>query len=347
MLRYRDKIFPFFLFVLFGALLLSDMAQGQGRISVESRVDRSKILIGDVIRYSVIITHDEDVKIQSPSLAANLGSFEIRDYKVLEPRQEDNQIIEQTDYMISTFEIGEFEIPPIEIGYTVGSDTTLQTIKSEPITITVESLNPDEAGDIRDIKFPLEPPRDYKKIILSALLALFGILFILGIIYYLKRRREGKSLIPRREKPPRPAHEEALEALEKLVQSDMLEKGQVKQYYSELSEIIRQYIERRFFIIALEMTSSQLIDAMHQEEIDPEYIEMMREFLDVCDLVKFAKYIPTDEENKKTTQIAFDFVDRTKLVIVEEAEEAEPAQVADNSVEQETVKEATPEEEAL
>jgi hypothetical protein len=320
---------------------LSIMASGfsQSNIAVDSKVDRSTIHIGDVIRYSVIITHEPGVQLKTPSLAVNLGMFEIRDYKVLEPKEENGRIISQTDYLISTFDTGEYEIPSLQIGYTVGSDTTRRFLKTEPIKIMVASLNPDQAGDIRDIKAPLVPEREYKRLILL----IGGIILVLALIgfifYYLKRRKEGKSLLPRRQKPPRPAHEVALEALEKLIASDLLSSGKIKEYYIRLSEIIRQYVEERYFIDALEMTTTQLIDKMHREQIHADYITMMREFLDACDLVKFAKYMPANEENSIITQLAFDFVNQTKLVVVEPvnettaqepvAQKAEPIAIAE------------------
>jgi hypothetical protein len=287
-------------------------------ISIESKVNCSTIHIGDVITYSVIVTHDPTIKLEMPSLAANLGMFEIRDYKVLEPVEKNGEVVSQTDYLISTFEIGEMEIPPLQIGYTVEGDSTKHHLKSEPINIVVESLNPDEAGDIRDIKSPIYLPRDYRKLILWSSLGL--LLAGLGIFafYYIKRRREGKSILPSRTKPPRPAHEVALEALEKLVQSDMLESGQVKNYYVEISDIIRTYIEGRYSIVALEMTTTQLLEKVRQEQIDSEIVVLLNEFLDSCDIVKFAKYIPTPQENEQTTQWAFDFVNKTKLVALSE-----------------------------
>ncbi len=316
-LKTLHKIF----FLFFVLAFVGRSAFAEGSITVDSKVDRSTILIGDVFHYSVLVTHDPDVKIQSPSLGTNLGQFEIRDYKVLEPVKTDSQIVEQTNYTLSTFDTGEFEIPPLKIDFTTAADSTVKSIKTKPIKINVQSLNPDQAGDIRDIKPPIDPPKQYGQIILIAVIILGALLLALFVFYYLKRRKEGKSLIPRKEQPPRPAHEIALEALEKLVQSDLLAVGKVKEYYIELSDIIRQYIGNRYFIYAMEMTTSQLLDEMRNEGIDDEYIEMMREFLNNCDMVKFAKYIPSDDENQNTTQIAFDFVDKSKLVVVESEDE--------------------------
>jgi len=309
--------------VLVSAGVFAQSDELPSAITIESKVDRDKIYIGDLIKYSVIVKHKPDVKVETLPLGANLGMFEIRDYSVAEPRKEDGQIVEQTDYLISTFDTGEFEIPPLGIHYTVGEDTTVQELRTESIKIVVESLQPSEEGDIRDIKMPLEIPRSYRGLIFIIIISIVGS-GVLGLgLYFFKRYKEGKSLIPVRAKPPRPPHEVALEELEKLVASDLLANGKVEEYYVTLSEIIRRYFEGRFFIIAMEMTTLQLLDNMRNANIEPEIIALTEEFLDSCDLVKFAKYIPTAQENEKTTQQAFDLINRTKLVMEEKTETTE------------------------
>ncbi len=302
-------------FSIYAAVLAVVFAQ-DGGVSVESSVDRNQILIGDVITYSVIVSHAKDVELQMPSLAANLGAFEIRDYKVLDPVKRDDKIVEQTNYLISTFDTGEYEIPELPVQYRLSGDSTWRTIKTEPILISVSSLNPDSTGDIRDIKPPMTPPRDYRAMIKWMLIALLSLALLAFILYYIKRRREGKSLLPKRAQPPRPAHEIALEALNELVQSDLLAGGDVKEYYTRLSDIIRQYIENRYFINALEMTTTQLLGAMRQAGLE-DLVETMNDFLSTCDLVKFAAFIPDEETHRQKTKTAFDFVNKTKLIIVE------------------------------
>jgi hypothetical protein len=322
---------------LFFLLIAAHGAFSQGTISIDSNVDRASILIGDVFTYTVNISHDEDVQIISPSLAQNLGMFEIRDYKVSPPVEQDGKIVEQTQYMLSTFDTGEYEIPPLEIGYTIGLDTVINVIKTKPMVVNVASLNPDEAGDIRDIKPPLEPPKSFTRLIILVIIVVLAIGISVFLYYYFKRRKEGKALLPRRQKPPRPAHEIALEDLQKLLESDLLSTGRVKQYYIELSEIIRIYIENRFYIVSLEMTTDQLLGEMEKENLTPDYIETVKEFLINCDLVKFAKYIPTEKENAETTQSAFNFVEKSKLIFVQEEtkEKAENELLSDNGDTQE------------
>ena len=84
----------------------------------------------------------------------NLGGFEIRDYNQYQPRSEKEKIVHQVDYIISTFDVGDFDIPPVEIGYKIQPDTVEKILKTENIKIVVESVKPSEDGDIRDIKPP-------------------------------------------------------------------------------------------------------------------------------------------------------------------------------------------------
>ena len=289
----------------------------QGSVSIESKVDRAKITIGDRITYSIIVTKDENIVVEMPDVGANLGAFEILQFNDPEPQKTDGKIVQAREFTISTFDVGEYEIPPVVIHFSTGADTVWQELTTEKIKIEVESLKPSEAGDVRDIKFPLELERDIKTII--RLIAAGVIILLIGILiyYFIKRRKQGNSLIPKRVKPPKPPHEIALHELGRLVKSNLIAKGAVKQFYIQLSEIIRKYIEGRYYVVALEMTTMQLIRNMEQIDIENGVIELTSVFLESCDLVKFAKYKPTDQENQIAIQQAYDFVNKTKILPLE------------------------------
>ena len=320
----RKEILKYFLFLHILTILLSGklFAQG-GTVLLEAKVDRNKITIGDLIKYSIVVTSDENIEIQMPDLGANLGAFEIRDYVDSEPSKKDGQIIQVREYIISTYDIGDYQIPPVTVSYRVGEDSVWKDLTTENLKITVESLVASEEGDIRDIKPPLEIPKNWWRTIRFAVAGLLVLLVIVLVFIYLKRRKQGKSLIPRREKPTRPPHETAIEELEKLIQEQLLEKGETKEYYIRISEIIRQYIEDRFFIIALEMTTHQLIESMKESEVEPEVCNEVENFLNQCDLVKFAKYKPNKTANKNTTKLAFKIIEQTKLIFTAEQDETE------------------------
>jgi len=303
-------------------LLLGLACASVAQVAIESKVDRSKILIGDVITYSVIITHAPDVKLERPSPGKNLGQFEIREYKVQEPTRVGDQIVSRTDYQISTFDVGDYEIPSLQVYYRTPQDTTLHELKTEVIKIRVTSLNPNEKGDIRDIKPPMTPPRPWGRII-AAMAAAIALLALAGLAYwYWRRRRSGQSLLPMRGKPPRPAHEVALEALQALAAGDWLATGQIKAYYTQVSEILRQYVEGRYYIDALEMTTRQLTEKMTAERIDSDHVQHLQAILDLSDLVKFAKFVPPESLQQRAVPDAIAFVDKTKLILSEPVESA-------------------------
>ncbi len=341
------KIFKTILSLL---LLFSITGYTQGRISVESKVDKSKILVGDVIHYSVIITHDKEVTLQTSPLAVNLGMFEIQDYNVHDAVETDSGWVrEQIDYDISTFDTGEYQIPAVEYRYTIGDDTTSYALETEPINILVESLNPDEAGDIRDIKAPMQPLANYTLWYLIGGGVLLAVIAAYLIFYIIKKRRTGESILPKRHSPPRPAHVVALEELDKLAQSDFLEKGEVKAYYSRLSDIIRIYIEGRYFIDAMEMTSEEIYENLYQRKIAQDHLSDLRQILSMSDFVKFAKYIPTRAQQETSINLAVNFVNDTKLIFSRQPEtasfdgsekkEVEPSEDASLTVESDIVEE--------
>ncbi len=299
--------------------------QGSSQISIESRLDKSKIHIGDVVRYSVIITRSPEIEVKKPGLAANLGGFEIRDYQELKPVKREGRIVERVDYLISTFEIGEFEIPPLTISYRAVGDSVWKSLQSETLRLVVESMKPSEQGDIRDIKSPLEIPRDWFRTLApwAAGVLLLG-LVAAGVQFY-RWRKAGKALIPKRVEPPRPPHEIALEELAALRNSPLLEEGAYKEFFIRLSEIVRRYLEGRFYIDAMEMTTFEVLGQLRQvPDLETADIELITQFLGFCDLVKFAKYQPTQEEVERTVAEAEEIVRRTRIATIAREEEQEP-----------------------
>jgi len=148
-------------------------------------------------------------------------------------------------------------------------------------------------------------------------------LLLVGALFYIwRRKRAVKGLLPEKIEPPRPAHEFTLEELTALKESSLLQEGKVKEFYIRISEVIRRYIEGRYFIVAMELTTFELLENLRSSEISEEEIEMFHEFLSTCDLVKFAKYKPTSAKNSTNLGKAFEIVERTKLVY-EEPEETE------------------------
>lgn len=166
--------------------------------------------------------------------------------------------------------------------------------------------------DIKDIKPPVYFTRDYFFLILIASIIILVALGFL-IAHFLKKNLRKKSELSI--VPPRPAHEIAHEALNALKAKNLPQLGRIKEYYSELSDIVRHYLEDRFSIRAPEMTTEEFLYSLREsDDLAGAHKNLLKQFLNHCDLVKFAKYGPTHEEIDHSFNAAERLVDETKAV---------------------------------
>ena len=166
------------------------------------------------------------------------------------------------------------------------------------------------ADDIRDIKPPLSLGLNFWfwLIVLLVIIA-----FVFGIWLYRKKYKR-KQLPPL---PPRPAHEVALERLELLRKRKLCEQGLIKEFYIELSDIVRRYIEARFSFRAPEMTTEEFLFSLkYSSVLSDSQKELLKTFLTQCDLVKFAKYNPEVGEVEDSLKSAEEFIKKTQKDIL-------------------------------
>lgn len=173
-----------------------------------------------------------------------------------------------------------------------------------------------EESEIRDIKGPFSLQGWTYFYIIFAILAAITVIVLVALLL---RRRKKKEEIPT---PLQPAHEIAYIALRDLMKKDYLRAGKIKEYYFELSNIIRRYIENRFQLRAPEMTTEEFLFTIRDSEIlSFEQKGLMREFLLHCDIVKFANYHPDEKEVELIYELAKRFVDQTKEAVKERGSE--------------------------
>ena len=167
------------------------------------------------------------------------------------------------------------------------------------------------AEDIRDAKPPVDFPPSF--FFIYFLLAVIALAALMGLVYFLKTRfkKSGTAVTP----PPRPPHETAYERLQALKEQNLPSQGRFKEYYTILSDVIRRYIEDRFGIRAQEMTTQEFLDSLRTSEgLTPEHKNLLKGFLNSCDMVKFARYGPTLQETEEGFQHASKFIDETKIM---------------------------------
>lgn len=162
-------------------------------------------------------------------------------------------------------------------------------------------------NDIRDIKAPIDIPSYFIYFLIFCLIVLVIIAVIYLVRILLKRRKESLALA--RKLP----HEIALERLHALRKKELIKSGMAKDHYIELSDIARRYLEDRFLLRAPEMTTEEFLAKLKDEgTLKYEHKALLREFLSACDLVKFAKYGPSEEEAENSYNAAVKLVEQTK-----------------------------------
>ena len=142
-----------------------------------------------------------------------------------------------------------------------------------------------------------------------------------GYRFWKKRQKKatGEVYVP----PPRPAHIIALEELAALKEKKLWQKGLIKQYYSEVSEIVRRYVENRYRLMALEQTTDEIMYGLIRLQIKGSVCSKIETMLQLSDLVKFAKYQPGISEHEEILTMAFDIVEATKAVEVKQPVQTE------------------------
>jgi hypothetical protein len=154
-------------------------------------------------------------------------------------------------------------------------------------------------------------PINWRKYLLYGLIALVVIGLLVGGFLYWQKHRRPKDAPVARPVPTRPAHEIALEKLEELRLKKLWQGDRTKEYYIELSDIVREYIEFRYGIMALEQTTDETVRALKINGVDEQQIAALKGMLQLADLAKFAKYRPLSDENDRSMDVAKGFVEAT------------------------------------
>lgn len=287
-----------------------------------TKIDTNNVLIGDKIKFTLEANFDKSESIIFPQIPDSIGKLEvISRFKpdTIDLKNGKFKIIHK--YEITSFDSGNYEIPAYILLYDKKGFDTPFPISSNPIYLHFNTLQVDKEKEIKDIKNPLDVPfsiLDYIWYIVAVALILLAIYIYL---YYRLKKKEVKE-VPRYD-PKIPPHITALEALKQLDNKKLWQSGQIKSYYSELTDILRLYIERTFVINAFEMISEEIFTTLVKMKIETESTNDLNKIMQLSDLAKFAKANPEPYENSLCMDLAVKFVNSTtKYYKAPEEEEA-------------------------
>jgi hypothetical protein len=287
---------------------------------IVASLDSAQIHIGEQTRLHLEIAANKDSQLQLPWITDTL----MQGVEVLEISMPDttnignNRIQIKYDYLITSFDSAAYLIPPFKL--IAGIDT----FYSNEMALKVSTFPVDtESGNYFDIKGVMNPPlilADY----IHILYYIFAVcILILVIIYILFRKKKQQPVFSfkKEEKIKLPPHVKAIQALDEIKTQKLWQQGKEKEYHSHVSDILRKYIEERFLIYAIEMTSGETLQKMRGVSETDFVYNNMEQILLLADLVKFAKYHPLPEENELSIMNAYLFVNSTTPALVNEGNE--------------------------
>ena len=278
-------------------------------IVARAQVDTNKILIGKPVELVLQLSQPKNVNIDWPLIIDSVGGMEIIKLTPPDTMKVDDPsvLLRSQTFIITSFDSGVFVIPSLTFKYKLNGNDKVITAETDPLQIEVFTVPVDTTKEIRDIRPIEEAPFDMKWVWYGlAALVIVGLVIAL-IVWGMKKRKpvvSGPAVV----ELIVPPHIAALEALVALDEERVWQNGQVKLYYTQLTDILRTYIEKRYNFSTLELTSDELLSHAAVKVISENTREELERILRLADLVKFAKWQAIPSENEWAMQLAQKFV---------------------------------------
>lgn len=280
--------------------------------------DSTSFLIGDPITVHVEFTHQE--KLTFTSLVGDtLATFHILS---LTPVEEASSTTSTTTFTVAVYDSGTAVLPPLQFAYSLPNDSIIRTVATSPLIFTIRLVEVDTTKEIKDIKPVLSIPLTVAEISLI-LGTIVGVTLLVYSLYRYTKRKKAQQPEEQYVPPPKAAHIIALEELAALKEKRLWQQGFIKPYYSEVTEVTRRYFENRFGFMSLEKTTDETMNDLRRFSAARPILEKADRILRNADLVKFAKYQPSIPEHEEMLTVAFEIIDRTKVVEVRQIEKSE------------------------
>lgn len=287
-------------------LLLFLAKSAISQVQVIARLDTNAMLIGDQMHLQLDIATSGAERIQKVAYEQIDTSQKVKWIRSTRLTQNGNGY--EQDIVFTVFDSGFYAFDPVKVIYAFGNQ--LDTAYSGKLLFKVNNPPLDSTG-LRDIKPIVEEPMTLEDFY-PYMAGLGGILLLIGLYMFIRRLQKGKPEQEAEFIPSRPPHAVALEKLLLLQQEKPWEKGAVKLYYSDISTILREFIERRFGFPALESTTYEIRRKFKGTPWKKLDLDSLFKVLETADLVKFAKGIPDQATHEAVLQKAFAFVEEAK-----------------------------------
>ncbi|HEY9116010.1 MAG TPA: hypothetical protein VIN10_15040 [Bacteroidales bacterium] len=304
--------------LIISLVLLGGKLQAQ-QASAYMSLDTNAMMIGDHVEMQLGINVPDDFTVIWPQLLDSVAPhIEIVSKTGIDTTRTNNNLTLRQNISITSFDSGYFEIPSIEFIFHHKNDTVSYKTSTRLMYLMVNVPAVDTAQAFKAIKGPVSEPYTWREILPWVALGLAIIGLVIFLVWYIKRRRKNLPVFVK-PKPTLPPHILAINQLEELRLAKVWQNGKVKEYHTQLTDIVREYLENRFHFEALEMTTDEILEEIANQKVNKEAASKLTGILQLADLVKFAKGQPTPLENDLCLTHGVDFVNETKLAIIQNA----------------------------
>jgi hypothetical protein len=305
----KKLIISIFLFI---SIISSSFGQ---EVNIKSSFDSSRIYVGDQIKFTITIDKPSNLGLSLPIFKDTL----CKNIEIISGPRVDSSAIQNgrikiiEKYLITSFDSGRYQVKPFFAeAKNEGGMKRFYSDYSILEVMRVKIAPADTASKIFDIIRPYNAPLTFAEVLPWILIiTLVGIIAWLAVrfLWKLKKSDSGAETYI----PPEPAHVIAFRELEKLKNEELWQKGEVKKYYTTLTEILRRYLENRFRVFSLELTTAETLESLIKTGFkkNGSYNDL-KAVLTGADLVKFAKHNPVASENESHFQNSWNFVISTK-----------------------------------
>ncbi|MBQ0022980.1 MAG: hypothetical protein KBT29_07045 [Prevotellaceae bacterium] len=311
-------------YILLSICCLMSFAKATAQVTVESKLDSAGIFIGQRIGLTLEVSAEAGKNVEMPewdSLQQVVPGLEfVRSEKAdTSYMNEGKTMLLSKRYYFTSFDSALYLIPEMDVKVD-GKSYLSKKLALKVVTFEVDTLH---ADSIFGMKTELAPPFDWAEWRLVIIFFIIALLIAALMGYVIYRLKNNKPILRRiRTKKHVAPHKAAMQKIEQIKEEKIWQSEDSKEYYTQLTDTLREYIKERYGFNAMEMTSYEIIQKL-QEVNDEQAIGELRELFQTADLVKFAKYSTLINENDRNLVSAIEYINQTKLEEPEEKPQPE------------------------
>ncbi len=303
-------------FLLSLILSTGSLMHAQKDASVHARIDAMQLVVGDQARLFIEVQHNPKTsKLQWATIPDSNDHLEVVEKGKIDTTVHGDITVYKQRLLITGFDSGVFQFPALAFTVLPQKDSAY-LLHTDSFKLLVQTVPVDTTKGFKSIKGIILVKTSWRDYLGYIGIGLAALLVIAGFIAFFTSKNKKRVPVVKRG-PVETLTERTLRELEELERKNLWQQDKIKDYYTELTDIVRLYIEERFNTPAMELTTDELLYKAKMHKALQKYRQMLETILTTADLAKFAKAQPLPEEHVTAMETAKQFVQSSKPVVVE------------------------------